>query len=169
MPMGDDAIAEAVRLVLAGRPVAVPTETVYGLAADATNAEAVAGIYAAKGRPAFNPLIVHLPDLASAERVGLIDPLALAEGAAKGRPQALSNACIAGCAGTRRAMVCKPAVTRLAIAASARWGTTRVKGPGQYFKASSRAWSLNCPTRSALAKSGRCTISGLKAGRPLAA
>ena len=47
--------------MLAGQPVAVPTETVYGLAADATNAEAVARIYAAKGRPSFNPLIVHVP------------------------------------------------------------------------------------------------------------
>jgi len=70
MPMGEEAIAEAVRLVLAGEPVAVPTETVYGLAADATNAAAVARIYAAKGRPTFNPLIVHVPDLESAERVG---------------------------------------------------------------------------------------------------
>ena len=48
----------------------MPTETVYGLAADATNAEAVARIYEAKGRPAFNPLIVHVPDLAAAERIG---------------------------------------------------------------------------------------------------
>ena len=70
MPLSDEAIAEAARLVLAGQPVAVPTETVYGLAADATNAEAVARIYAAKGRPAFNPLIVHVPDLQAAERVG---------------------------------------------------------------------------------------------------
>lgn len=70
MPMSDQAIAEAARLVLAGEPVAVPTETVYGLAADATNAEAVARIYAAKGRPSFNPLIVHVPDLAAAERIG---------------------------------------------------------------------------------------------------
>ena len=69
MPMGDEAIDEAARLVLAGEPVAVPTETVYGLAADATNAAAVARIYAAKGRPAFNPLIVHVPDLESAEQV----------------------------------------------------------------------------------------------------
>ena len=46
------------------------TETVYGLAADATNAEAVARIYEAKGRPSFNPLIVHVPDLAAAERIG---------------------------------------------------------------------------------------------------
>ena len=70
LPFGDDAIAEAARLVLAGDPVAVPTETVYGLAADATNAEAVARIYAAKGRPSFNPLIVHVPDFAAAERIG---------------------------------------------------------------------------------------------------
>ena len=70
MPMGDEAIAEAARLVLAGQPVAMPTETVYGLAADANNAEAVARIYAAKGRPAFNPLIVHVPDLEAAETIG---------------------------------------------------------------------------------------------------
>ena len=70
LPFGDEAIAEAARLVLAGDPVAVPTETVYGLAADATNAEAVARIYAAKGRPSFNPLIVHVPDFAAAERIG---------------------------------------------------------------------------------------------------
>ena len=66
----EEAIAEAARLILAGDPVAVPTETVYGLAADATNAAAVARIYEAKGRPSFNPLIVHVPDLAFAERIG---------------------------------------------------------------------------------------------------
>jgi L-threonylcarbamoyladenylate synthase len=63
-------IAEAAQLVREGRPVAVPTETVYGLAADATNEAAVQAIYAAKGRPSFNPLIVHVPDLASAETIG---------------------------------------------------------------------------------------------------
>jgi L-threonylcarbamoyladenylate synthase len=73
LPYDDDAIAEAARLVLAGQPVAVPTETVYGLAADATNAEAVARIYAAKGRPSFNPLIVHVADLAGAQKVGKFD------------------------------------------------------------------------------------------------
>jgi L-threonylcarbamoyladenylate synthase len=67
MAVGDEAIAEAARLIRAGRPVAVPTETVYGLAADATDAEAVARIYAAKGRPSFNPLIVHVEGLAEAE------------------------------------------------------------------------------------------------------
>jgi L-threonylcarbamoyladenylate synthase len=70
MPLDDEAIAEATLLVLAGEPVAVPTETVYGLAADATNAEAVARIYAAKGRPSFNPLIVHVPSLAEAQKIG---------------------------------------------------------------------------------------------------
>jgi L-threonylcarbamoyladenylate synthase len=73
LPYSDAAIAEAARLVLAGDPVAMPTETVYGLAADATNAEAVARIYAAKGRPSFNPLIVHVADLATAEQIGVFD------------------------------------------------------------------------------------------------
>jgi L-threonylcarbamoyladenylate synthase len=70
LPFNDDTIAEAARLILTGEPVAVPTETVYGLAADATNAAAVARIYEAKGRPHFNPLIVHVLDLASAQRIG---------------------------------------------------------------------------------------------------
>lgn len=70
LPLSEEAIAEAARLILEGQPVAVPTETVYGLAADATSAEAVARIYEAKGRPSFNPLIVHVPDLAAAERIG---------------------------------------------------------------------------------------------------
>lgn len=71
LPFDAGAIAEAAALIAGGQCVAVPTETVYGLAADATNGAAVAGIYAAKGRPSFNPLIVHLPDLAAAERIAL--------------------------------------------------------------------------------------------------
>jgi L-threonylcarbamoyladenylate synthase len=77
LPFSDEAIAEAARLILAGEPVAVATETVYGLAGDATNASAVARIYEAKGRPSFNPLIVHVPDLRTAERIGDFDELAL--------------------------------------------------------------------------------------------
>src|SRR3954464_9288784 len=73
LPYSDEAIAEAARLVLAGEPVAIATETVYGLAADATNAEAVARIYEAKGRPSFNPLIVHVPAARAAERIGEFD------------------------------------------------------------------------------------------------
>ncbi|HVI98149.1 MAG TPA: L-threonylcarbamoyladenylate synthase [Sphingomonas sp.] len=70
---GTATIAEAAAIIAAGEPVAVPTETVYGLAADATNAQAVARIYSAKGRPSFNPLIVHVPDLATAETIGAFD------------------------------------------------------------------------------------------------
>jgi L-threonylcarbamoyladenylate synthase len=60
------AIAEAARILARGGIVAFPTETVYGLGADATNAAAVARIYAAKGRPSFNPLIAHVNDAAAA-------------------------------------------------------------------------------------------------------
>lgn len=60
-------IAEAAALIAAGACVAVPTETVYGLAADATCDDAVAGIYQAKGRPSFNPLIVHVLSRAQSE------------------------------------------------------------------------------------------------------
>lgn len=72
------AIAEAAAVIRAGGCVAVPTETVYGLAADATDSRAVAGIYEAKGRPSFNPLIVHVPDLEAAQRIATFDDTALA-------------------------------------------------------------------------------------------
>lgn len=64
---GMAAIDEAATLIGQGLPVAVPTETVYGLAADSTDGEAVARIYAAKGRPSFNPLIVHVADRGAAQ------------------------------------------------------------------------------------------------------
>ncbi len=70
-PFDSVSIAEAAALIAGGQPVAVPTETVYGLAADARSAQAVARIYAAKGRPDFNPLIVHVPTLAIAETLGV--------------------------------------------------------------------------------------------------
>ncbi|OYX52257.1 MAG: threonylcarbamoyl-AMP synthase [Sphingomonas sp. 32-66-10] len=73
LPYGEAAIADAAAIIAAGRCVATPTETVYGLAADATNAEAVAGIYAAKGRPSFNPLIVHVADRRAAEAIAMFD------------------------------------------------------------------------------------------------
>ena len=79
---GTAAIAEAARLIAAGEPVAVPTETVYGLAADATESDAVARIYAAKGRPGFNPLIVHAQTLAAADRMAVFDDRARALAAA---------------------------------------------------------------------------------------
>lgn len=64
-----DAIEEAIRLLEAGYPVGLPTETVYGLAADALEPAAVAQVFAAKGRPHFDPLIVHLPAVDWIERV----------------------------------------------------------------------------------------------------
>jgi L-threonylcarbamoyladenylate synthase len=70
------AIDAAARCLAAGGLVAFPTETVYGLGADATNGAAVARLYAAKGRPAFNPLIAHVADAAAARRLGQFDPAA---------------------------------------------------------------------------------------------
>lgn len=67
-----DGIARAVALLRAGELVAFPTETVYGLGADARNGRAVARVFAAKGRPRFNPLIVHLPGLDAAQAVAEI-------------------------------------------------------------------------------------------------
>src|SRR3954470_21079666 len=71
------AIAEAAEVLARGGLVAFPTETVYGLGADARNASAIAHLYAAKGRPAFNPLIAHVADLAAARRIGRFDARAL--------------------------------------------------------------------------------------------
>ena len=69
-PATAETIAAAAACLRAGGLVAMPTETVYGLAADATSDAAVAGIYAAKGRPTFNPLIAHVLDVAAARREG---------------------------------------------------------------------------------------------------
>jgi L-threonylcarbamoyladenylate synthase len=71
-----DALDRAAAILQAGGLVGLPTETVYGLAADATNPAALAALFAAKGRPRFNPLIVHVPTLADAERLALFSPLA---------------------------------------------------------------------------------------------
>jgi len=71
-----EAIAEAVRCLTAGGLVAFPTETVYGLGADAAKGTAVAKLYDAKGRPAFNPLIAHVPEGAAARRLGTFDAAA---------------------------------------------------------------------------------------------
>ena len=76
VPADDAAITAAAQLLHAGQIVAIPTETVYGLAADAQNAEAVAHIYAAKGRPDFNPLIVHVRDRKAAEKLGVFNATA---------------------------------------------------------------------------------------------
>src|SRR5579863_6797924 len=69
VPADDAAIADAVRRLAAGGLVAFPTETVYGLGADATNGAAIARLYEAKGRPSFNPLIAHVTDAAAARKL----------------------------------------------------------------------------------------------------
>lgn len=72
---GSEALAPALELLRAGEVVAIPTETVYGLAGDATDGRAVARIFEAKGRPRFNPLIAHVASLAMAEGLAAFDPL----------------------------------------------------------------------------------------------
>jgi L-threonylcarbamoyladenylate synthase len=76
LPADDAAITAAADLLRGGQIVAIPTETVYGLAADASSADAVAKIYAAKGRPDFNPLIVHVPNKAAAEQLAVFGDMA---------------------------------------------------------------------------------------------
>lgn len=77
-----EGLAEAARLLKEGALVAFPTETVYGLGGDARSDRAVARIFEAKGRPRFNPLIVHVPDVAAAQRFAAFDDRALALAAA---------------------------------------------------------------------------------------
>nr|WP_292768493.1 L-threonylcarbamoyladenylate synthase [Mesorhizobium sp.] len=71
----DDAMERALALLEDGQVVAIPTETVYGLAGDATNGEAVARIFEAKGRPRFNPLIAHVSGIVMASGIAVFDPL----------------------------------------------------------------------------------------------
>src|ERR1700710_2782008 len=77
MPAGEAALAAAAQCLAGGGLVAFPTETVYGLGADATQAGAVARVFQAKGRPRFNPLIAHVPDLAAAQALGQFDARSL--------------------------------------------------------------------------------------------
>jgi L-threonylcarbamoyladenylate synthase len=72
-PADATALAEAARCLADGGLVAFPTETVYGLGADATNGTAIARLYAAKGRPSFNPLIAHVTDIAAAQRLAVFN------------------------------------------------------------------------------------------------
>src|SRR6516165_8609122 len=76
MPAGDAATAAAARVLSRRGLVAFPTETVYGLGADARNGEAVARLYEAKGRPSFNPLIAHVLDAAAAHGLARFGPAA---------------------------------------------------------------------------------------------
>jgi len=76
MTAGPEEIARAADALRTGGLVIVPTETVYGLAADAANPRAVAAVYEAKGRPGFNPLIAHVADVAAARRIARFEPRA---------------------------------------------------------------------------------------------
>src|SRR5216683_2060973 len=77
LPAGEAAVAAAARSLREGGLVAFPTETVYGLGADATNPKAIARLYQAKGRPAFNPLIATVRDLEAAKRIARFDTTAI--------------------------------------------------------------------------------------------
>ncbi|MCY1127716.1 L-threonylcarbamoyladenylate synthase [Frigidibacter sp. RF13] len=77
LPPTAEGLGHAARHLAEGRLVAFPTETVYGLGGDARDDRAVASIFAAKGRPAFNPLIVHVPDMAAAARLAVFSDPAL--------------------------------------------------------------------------------------------
>ena len=77
LPASDASIARAAEILRGGGLVAMPTETVYGLAADATKADSIARLYAAKGRPSFNPLIAHVASLDLAQKEGVFSPKAL--------------------------------------------------------------------------------------------
>jgi L-threonylcarbamoyladenylate synthase len=78
LPAGEAAVAVAADCLAQGGLVAFPTETVYGLGADATNAAAIARLYQAKGRPAFNPLIAHVFDIDAGMRLARFDATAIA-------------------------------------------------------------------------------------------
>jgi L-threonylcarbamoyladenylate synthase len=77
LPANEAAVADAARCLREGGLVAFPTETVYGLGADATNAAAIARLYEAKGRPMFNPLIAHVGELKAAQRIARFDAQAI--------------------------------------------------------------------------------------------
>ncbi len=78
VPVDEAALVAAAHVLAQGGLVAFPTETVYGLGADAANPVAIARLYQAKGRPSFNPLIAHVFDLKAAQRIGRFDAPALA-------------------------------------------------------------------------------------------
>jgi L-threonylcarbamoyladenylate synthase len=78
LPANEAAVASAARCLAEGGLIAFPTETVYGLGADAANPAAIARLYQAKGRPAFNPLIAHVGDLAAGQKIARFDATATA-------------------------------------------------------------------------------------------
>lgn len=132
-------IAEAARLIRAGGLVALPTETVYGLGADAGNDRAVASIFAAKGRPRFNPLIVHLPDLEAAKTLAHFDS----------RAERLADAFWPG---PLTLVLRRKASVRLSLLVSAGLDTVALRVPAQ-------------PAARALLRAAECPIAAPSANR----
>ena len=113
LKLTDRSLEEAAAALRAGDLVAFPTETVYGLGADATNDEAVARIFAAKGRPRFNPLICHYPDAATAASCAVMDERAQALAAAFW-PGALTLV-LPRSAACRASLLCSAGMSSLAV------------------------------------------------------
>ncbi len=154
-----DATAAAARCLAEGGLVAFPTETVYGLGADATNAEAIARLYLAKGRPSFNPLIAHVADLAAARQIARFNADA-EKLAAKFWPGPLTLVLprAADCpvaelatAGLETIAVRVPAhpIARDILAASAsRWSRHRPTSPATSRRPPRSMWKPTSPARS---------------------
>ncbi|MGE0748507.1 MAG: L-threonylcarbamoyladenylate synthase, partial [Rhodospirillales bacterium] len=134
-----DAIARAAALIRAGRLVAFPTETVYGLGADATSDRAVAAIFAAKDRPQFNPLIVHLADAAAADATAPLTPLA-------------ARLAAAFWPGPLTLVVPRPEACRVSLLASAGLDTVALRVPAH-------------PVAQALIEAAGCPIAAPSANR----
>lgn len=112
-PAGADSLKEAARLLRAGKLVAFPTETVYGLGANATDDAAVASIFAAKGRPRFNPLIIHYPDADTAAD-DVVPDVRARELAARFWPGPLTLV-LPRAAGCRISLLCSAGLDSLAV------------------------------------------------------
>ena len=171
-------IERAVALLEAGELVAFPTETVYGLGANAENASAVARIFAAKGRPSTHPLIVHFSNFAAARAWAAEVPAAaakLAEAFWPGpltlvlpRAERVPAAVTGGQPGARSATPGCPPVTAMGTCSAL--GNTSVSGPGQNASASFAAAAGTSAAQSRAApKLLKWTMSGCVDGLPLAA
>ena len=151
LPAGSAAAAEAARVLAAGGLVAFPTETVYGLGADATNGQAVARLYEAKGRPRFNPLIAHVADLAAAQALARFDADAERLAARALARTADARAAQSGRLPGRRACHRRPRQHR-----GARAGPSgRARDPHDFRQAGGRA--VRQPLRPRVADHGRST------------
>ena len=127
LPAGEAAVADAARCLRQGGLVAFPTETVYGLGADASNAAAIARLYEAKGRPAFNPLIAHVSDLGGARRIATVSRPAVAS-SATGQSAVLGSTRVKGPGQNACASAVACALKRASRRAAARSPTWAISG-----------------------------------------